>query len=169
RRLARSSRAAYVSRRAPHTSASWSGTASTTPSQRSARLNSMSEEVRAAVDRDRGADDEAGRLRAEEHDDGSDLLRQPDPTDVVLGAVVAGDGLVRGLERALGEPGGIGVLEVRRQRRRHHGAWADRVYADALGRERPGQVLRRARHGGLGRGEADEPGALVTDRGRGDV
>ena len=31
------------------------------------------------------------------------------------------------------------------------------------------EVLRRARHRGLRRGEADEPGALVTDRRRGDV
>src|SRR5438874_13494591 len=98
RRLARSSRAAYVSRRAPHTSASFSGTASTTRSQRSARLNCMSEEIRAAVDGDRGPDHEAGGLRAQEHDDRRDLLREPDPADVVLGAVVAGDRLVGGLE-----------------------------------------------------------------------
>src|SRR6185312_11324012 len=40
-RVARSSASAKVSRRPPHTSASWSGTVSATRSQRSARLNSM--------------------------------------------------------------------------------------------------------------------------------
>src|SRR4051794_13779895 len=103
-RVARSSACAYVSRRAPQTMASWSGIASTTRSHRSARLNSTardsvgSEEVGAAVDGHRRAHHEAAQLGAEEDDHRRDLLGEADATDVVRGAVVARDGLVRRLE-----------------------------------------------------------------------
>src|SRR3954451_11516167 len=105
-RVARASACAYVSRRSPHTSASWSGISSTTRSHRSARLNSTrpalrairqrmaSEEVGAAVDGHGRAHHEAAQLGAEEDDHGGHLFGKADAADVVRRAVVARDGLV---------------------------------------------------------------------------
>src|SRR5215831_8304543 len=100
-----------------------------------------SSEVGTAVDGNRRAGDEAGRLGAKEDGHRRHLLGQPDAAEVVLGAEVADDRRIGRLERPFGQPGGVRLGEVLLHRVGHHRARAHRVHENAFRCEGAREVL----------------------------